>query len=478
MMEKEKIEKIRKRGRWIIIPLLVVVILIALIRTYYYPSGIPEKDALSRIYERGFLIALTNSNSLDYFIQNGQPMGYQLELLESLADYLKIPLKIIALNDMEKLYYYLDLNVADLFACNLPVTAEGKKLLHFSQPLGETRQVLIQRKPVSGKKNNHNLISQFKDLSRDTVHIIHSPFLKSLLRPVLRKAGQQVVLIEEKGLTPEELIRMVSQGKISYAICDENVALVAKRCYRNIDAGVLVTSFHPYAWGVKSSSDSLLRKVNAWMKEAKKKGEMKQIALSYFNNPRTNRYFYSDYFSVKQPVLSPFDGQIRELSKTISWDWRLLASLIYEESKFRTGLTSSHHATGLMQLMPETARKFGMDSASSPARQLLAGVKFIQWLNQQLLPEIIDRRERINFILASYNVGLGKVLAAREKAVRSGKDPNRWNNNVDYYLTRRKKGTIASLQDSGIDLSPYGTAGGFVANILERYHHYKNNLPQ
>lgn len=476
-MENEKTGKIRKRGRWIIIPLLIVVLVIALIRTIFFPSGAPEKDALSRIYERGFLIAVTNTNSLDYFIYNGQPMGFQLELLESFADFLQVPLRIIALNDMEKLYYYMDLNVADLFACNLPVSAEGKKLLKFSQPLGETRLVLVQRSSSPLKKKGSGMISQMKDFSNDTIHVVHSPFLKSLLKPALRKAGHHINLIEEKSTTQEALIRRVSRGEIKYAICEENVALVAKRFYRNIDAGVLVTSFHPYAWGVKQSSDSLLVKINTWVTGIKKDGELKQISLTYFNNPRTNRFFSSDYFTVRQPVISPYDDQIRELSKIISWDWRLLASLIYEESKFITGLTSSHNATGLMQLMPETARKFGMDSTSSPAGQLLAGVRFIQWLDRQLLPDIIDRKERINFILASYNVGLGKVQLAREKAIKSGKDPNRWNNNVDFYLTRKKKG-VNEPQDSGVDLSPYGTAGGFVANILERYHHYKNNIPR
>ena len=477
-MEKEKIDKIRKRGRWIIIPLLVVVLVIALIRAYFFPSGAPEKDALSRIYERGFLIAVTNSNSLDYFIYNGQPMGFQLELLESFAEYLQVPLKIIALNDMEKLYYYMDLNVADLFACNLPVTGEGKKLLKFSQPLGETRLVLIRRNSFQTKKKGSGMISQLKDLSNDTIHVIHNPFIKSLLKPALRKAGHHITLIEEKGITPEELIRMVSQGKIKYAISDENVALVAKRFYRNIDANVVVTSFHQFAWGVKPTSDSLLLKINTWVTGIKKDGELKQITLTYYNNPRVNQFFSSDYFTVKQPVISPYDDQIRNLSKIISWDWRLLASLIYEESKFISGLTSSRNATGLMQLMPETARKFGMDSTSSPAGQLLAGVKFIQWLDRQLLQDIVDRKERINFILASYNVGLGKVQLAREKAEKSGKDPNHWNNNVDFYLTRKKKGVNEPPQDSGVDLSPYGTAGGFVANILERYHHYKNNIPR
>lgn len=471
--------RLKKRQRWIIILLLVIVIGVALFRSFVYREAPKQKDALRQICERGYLIALTNSNSLNYFIYNGEPMGYQLELLRSFGEYLGVPVRIISVNDIEKLYYYLDLNVADLFAFNLPVTGTGKKLVHFSQALGETRMVLIQRKAGSGKvKDTHKFIKSFEDFSLDTIIVTKNPFLSPFLKIIKKKSGYRVILAEEKDKTPEELIRMVSQGKITYTICDENLAMVVKRYYQNIDANFLISSFTPYAWGVRSSSDSLLMKVNAWLTEIKANGKLKKITLSYFNNPRITGYFNSNNFTLKTGRLSPFDAQLQALGKSISWDWRLLASLIYEESNFITGLTSSHNATGLMQLMPETARKFGTDSASSPAQQLNAGVKFLHYLDQHLPPEIIDRKERIKFILASYNVGMGRVLAAREKAAQEGHDPNRWNNSVDYYLMPGSGKVKQVPADTNIVISPFGTPGTFVSNILERYHHYKNNLPK
>jgi membrane-bound lytic murein transglycosylase F len=131
-----------------------------------------------------------------------------------------------------------------------------------------------------------------------------------------------------------------------------------------------------------------------------------------------------------------------------------------------------------MQLMPVTASKFGMDSISTPAQQLSAGVKFLKWINSQLLAEIPNPRERINFILAAYNVGLGKVLSARERAEKYGKNPNKWNGNVGYYITRRSFKDPKLSSDSTNDLLMYGGAGRFVSEILERYQHYRNNIPE
>ena len=151
-----------------------------------------------------------------------------------------------------------------------------------------------------------------------------------------------------------------------------------------------------------------------------------------------------------------------------------MASLIYEESNFRPGQTSSKSASGLMQLMPETAAKFGIDSLSTPARQIAGGVKYLQYLDKQLPDEISSPVERIYFVLASYNVGIGKVMAAREKAEKFGKDKNRWNGHVDYYLLRRsKKDPIAKTDTDDSGPVDYKTEG-FVDDIVNRYYHYRN----
>jgi membrane-bound lytic murein transglycosylase F len=478
-MQRWKNIRIKKRHRWILIPLLLIVMGLAVVSQFYYHKDEdPAKDAFLKIRERGYMVALTDRNSLDYFIYRGEPMGFQLSLLRSFADYLDVPLKIIATNDISKLYYYLDMNVGDVIACNLPVTGEGKRMVHFSQTLLETRLVLVQRKPDGNKKTVDKLVKSPSDFTRDTLYISRNLFKKPLLARFINRAGRNLTVIEEPGKSAEQLITMVSEGKIDYTVCDENVVMIVKRAYPNLTAEYTITGFHDYGWAVVHSSDTLLMKINEFITSIKKTKELKQTYLTYFDNPGIPNYFRNDFFSVKGKKLSPFDDAIRKLSKNISWDWRLLASLIYEESNFHLGVVSSRNASGLMQLMPETANKFGMDSISTPSQQLSAGVKFLKWLDNQLSSEIPNPGERINFILAAYNVGLGKVLSARERAIKYGKDPNKWNDNAAYYLTRRSPKDQSNSSDSAIDLSVYTGAGRFVNDILERYQHYRNNIPE
>jgi len=457
----------------------IVLLSIAVMITFHmFSRKEGRRDPIYHIRERGYLVALTDMNTLNYFIYRGEPMGYQLILAEAFAKYLGIPLKIIASNDINKLMYYLRNNAADLIALNIPITPYGKKKIKFSAPFGETRLVLVQRK-ASGEVNKKALfIRSLKDFPVDTVYVHRNFFLAGLYYLFDKETRHNAILKEVSDTTQEELIRQVAEGKIHYALCFENVAMVYKRFYFNIDISVLAFSLFPYAWGVGHPSDSLCTKINDWIQKYKASTELKHTYIEYFDNQRIAGFLQSDYFSVISDKLSPYDRDIKFLSSWIHWDWRLLASLIYEESNFRPGQISSHKASGLMQLMPEIVTKYGLDSLSSPAQQIAAGVKYIHYIDGQLPEDIFDPIERIRFVLAAYNVGINRILAAREKAKTYGRNPNRWNGHVDYYLLRRSKKDPNFKTDTSALFPVDYKMEGFVDDIINRYYHYKNLIPE
>ena len=457
--------RIEKRYRWVLIPLVIGLIALVLIPQMFLVQE-TRKDAWTRIRSTGQLVALTDKNSLDYFLYRGEPKGYQLELLESLARYLGVSLRILASDDISHSWYYLAHHAGDLLAWNLPVSPESKYLVSFTAPFWESRYVVIQRGP--------KFILDPKDFSGDTVYAEKNPFLVSLVGHFTRLTHGRAIVAEKAGVGQEDLARQVSEGKIRFAICTENMAQVMKRNFRNLDTRLVISHFIRFSWGVNTDSDSLRDKVNEWLSDPGTQKEIRKIYLTYYDNPKIPGCLNSDYCSLVKNRISPYDDEIRKYSRIIGWDWRLLASLIYEESNFHSEPVSSRNAKGLMQLVPETAEKFGMDSLSGTAQQILSGVRYLKWLDRQLPPEITIPRERVCFILAAYNVGIGRVLTAREKAARFGKDPNRWNGNVDYFLTRKSKKNPYGEPESEIDLSPFGEPGSYVDKILTRYYHYRN----
>ncbi len=433
-----------------------------------------EKDALRRIRERGCLVAATDRNTLNYFLYKGVPMGYQLDLLESFAGYLGVPLRIIACDEVTKLDYYLRYHAADLVALNLPVPPNDRDHYRGSDPFGETRMVLVQRKQGSVKGDTLPPLKSLKRFPADTVFARMDPYLEAQYHHFYRKTGRRTVVKELDGVSQEELIRRVATGTIRFALCHENVAMACHRYYRNLDLSVIAFPLFSYGWCLGPRSDSLRAQLHAWLQDIRSSRELKQTYLEYFGNQRVATYFQSPYFTVTGDRISPYDEAMRSASKLASWDWRLVASLVYQESNFQPGLTSARNASGLMQLMPDIAARFGVDSGSSAARQITTGVRYLRYIDSQLPDSITSPIERIHFTLASYNVGIGRVLAAREKAEQYGRDKNRWNGHVDYYLLRRSKKEPVAIPDTIDGIPADYRIEGFVDDVISRYHHYKN----
>jgi membrane-bound lytic murein transglycosylase F len=131
-----------------------------------------------------------------------------------------------------------------------------------------------------------------------------------------------------------------------------------------------------------------------------------------------------------------------------------------------------------MQFMPETAAQYGIDSSSSPEEHIRAAILYLSWLDDFWEKRIFDPEERIHFILASYNVGLGHVLDAMNLAISLGYDPQKWEDNVAECILLKSQSEYynSSLVKHGYcrGEEPYT----YVKKILDHYQHYKSVINQ
>jgi len=224
----------------------------------------------------------------------------------------------------------------------------------------------------------------------------------------------------------------------------------------------------------RKESAKLLKGINDWLAKIKKTTDYYVIYQKYFDNKYSFRKRYgSDYFSMTGGNISEYDNLIKEYSNLLNWDWRLLASLIYQESQFLPKRTSTSGAKGLMQLMPATAEIFGIDSLSSSHDNLFAGVKYLEWLSKYWVHEISDSNERIKFVMASYNVGQGHVEDARRLAEKYGADSNVWFDNVEFYLLQKKDPKYYKDKVVRNGYAKGTETVKYVREIYDRYEHYQ-----
>lgn len=432
--------------------------------------------------ERGKLVAITDYNSTSYFIYRGEPMGYQYELLNLFAQHIGVRLEILVSNDLRESFEVLLSGECDLLALNLTVTKERSRLVDFTKPFIQTRQVLVQKKPanwqlLSERELEVALIRNQLDLAGKTIHVQKNSAYAARLHNLSEEIGDTINIVEVP-YESEQLITMVAEGEIEYTVSDENIARVNQTYYPEIDIQTAVSFPQNLAWAVKRGDNQLREEINTWLEGFSGTIESQLLYAKYFRNPRSARFIRSDYFALTSGRISPYDDLIKKYSEDIGWDWRLLASLIYHESRFYPEAESWAGASGLMQLMPSTAERFGVNKISDPEQNIAAGVKFIKWLDDILSDRLMDESERLKFILASYNVGLGHVLDARALARKNNKDPDVWSGNVDYYLLNKSnpKYYLDPVVRHGYcrGEEPYK----YVTEILERYDHYKNIVQQ
>lgn len=436
-----------------------------------------NKSVLEKVLETGVLRVVTDFSSTSYFIYRGQPMGYQYEMLQELANHLGVRLEVNVNNDIEKQFEMLQEGEVDLIAVNLTITKDRREKVAFTVPHTQTRQVLIQRKPENWQRLTiveleDSLIRNQLDLANKTIHIQKNSSYAKRLKSLSDEIGDSIAIIEmDKG--DEQLIEMVSKGEIEYTVCDEIVAQVSELYFDNLDSKTPVSFYQNLAWAVNKDAIDLKETIDTWLTEFKETRNYALIKHKYFNNKQSAEIVASDYYASITGKISPYDALIKEYSDEIQWDWRLIASLIYQESRFNPHAKSWAGAYGLMQLMPTTGQRFGANPGSSLTMQIRAGLMYIKWIDERLA-DVKNPEERIKFILAAYNIGLGHVLDARALAAKNKKDPNVWDHNVADFLLLKSDPKYYSDP-----VVKYGYCRGvetyqYVADIIERYGHYKN----
>lgn len=444
-----------------------------------YTATSPTNNTLTKIKQQGQLTVGVDYSSTDYFVYRGAPMGFSYEILKELSQDLGVDLRIQIISDIGRSFDEVNKDNIDIVAQNLTVTNSRKKKVDFSTPLMTTNQVLVQR-GSSLSRSGHSpkgYISSPLQLDNKTVHIRKNSAYKYRLENIADEMGINITIVEDSIYGVEQLIAMVAKGDIDYTICDKHVGVISSSYYPWIDTNTAVSFEQNLSWALSKNDDEWNKYLNNWIIQFKASKKYARLYSKYYNNNRSKNLAQSDFHSFTGGKISDYDQLIQGISDSMDIDWRLIASIIYQESRFDPNAESWVGAQGLMQLMPTTADIYGVENIKDPTENIVAGIKHLKWLDKIFVPIITDSTERLNFVLASYNVGLGHVKDARKLAFKYGKDPDVWKNNVDYFVLN--KSTKKYYTDP---IVKWGYCRGeepfkYVMSITDRYHHYMTVNP-
>lgn len=111
----------------------------------------------------------------------------------------------------------------------------------------------------------------------------------------------------------------------------------------------------------------------------------------------------ADLARFRAAAQGPVSAMVRAMAPEFGLDPELVLAVVAVESDFRPDIVSHRNAQGLMQLIPETARRFGVRDAFDPVENLAGGMRYLRWLLARFQGDV-------KLALAGYNAGEGAVI--------------------------------------------------------------------
>jgi len=320
-------------------------------------------------------------------------------------------------------------------------------------------------------RHDDDSILGFEDMNARTVTVRRSStHWRTLER--LRDSGLKVdIMPAPEDAETETLIAAVGEGRLDLTVAASHVLDIELGHRSDVRKAFTLRGPVALGWGVRRDSPELLAALNEFIEKEYRGLFFNVVYQKYFENPVRMRRHREDRVDHELAGgLSPWDELVKREAVTHGFDWPLIVAQMYQESRFNPKARSPAGALGLMQMMPRTAREFGVRDLRDPEQAIRAGVAYLSWLHSRFEPDLTVK-DRMWFALAAYNAGYGHMTDARRLASGElGLDPNRWFDNVEEAMRLLSKRAYHRN-------SVYGYVRGhevvkYVREIRERYRSY------
>lgn len=231
--------------------------------------------------KKGEIVLVTDYSTMGYYVKGDTVGGFSYELVKLLQTFTDIELKIELETSLQKSIEGLSIGRYNVIARNIPVTTELKDTILFSEPIAQTKQVLVQRK---GEYNDSlPPLRSLLDLAKKTLYVAKKSPAILRIKNLSKEIGDTIYYVEDEFYGEEQLAIMVAQREIDYAVCDEKTANRIAESQPELDVATKIGFTQFEAWSVSQDSPILLDSLNAWILRAKSTDKYDELFKSYFD---------------------------------------------------------------------------------------------------------------------------------------------------------------------------------------------------
>ncbi|MGJ7456582.1 membrane-bound lytic murein transglycosylase MltF [Halomonas sp. RA08-2] len=275
------------------------------------------------------------------------------------------------------------------------------------------------------------------------------------------------ITFEEEPRTTELLLAAVAEQQVGCTLADSNIVQVVRRHYPALEVALNLTSGDWLGWYLAPDQNALADQAHDWRDTPEAETAIEAVENRYYGY--IGEFDFVDLRALNRSIderLPDFLDSFLRAEYTTGIPADLLAALSYQESHWDPQAVSPTGVRGIMMLTLNTAESLGVSDRLDPTQAIDAGARYLADRHQRL-PEEIPEPDRTYLALASYNIGRGHVLDARELARKLGKNPDSWDDMQEVLPLKADKRYYPGTR--------YGYARGYEpVHFVQRIRNYRD----
>ena len=380
----------------------------------------PLPSLITQIKTLGELRVVTRNGPLAYYRgPDDMPEGPEYELAHRFADELGVKLKIIPLQSYADIYAALTSGHAHIAAAGLKVPIRSVPGIEFGPSYQKVREHLIYRRGGPRPGSLAEIGNADLEIAADSAHA------KTL--HAARNLVPDLVWVENSSTDTQAMLEKVASGRVDYTIADSTEFALAHDDHPELRIAFDFAGDQALAWAASARDPGFLRDMDAYFDRLNGDGELAAIVKRYYGRSDEMEFAGSGGFmQLLKSRLPLYQKWFEEAAELSSQDWRLLAAIGYQESKWNPSAASSSGAKGMMQLTMQSASAVKVANPADPRQNILGGARYFRQVYERI-PQHVPEPDRTWFALAAYNIGYGHLEDARVLAQKAHRDADSWN---------------------------------------------------
>jgi len=401
----------------------------------------PFKGDLDKIRARRIIRVLVSYCKTNYFFDQGQPRGFEYELMKAYekflnnkekSEYAKTKMIFVPV-PFNQLFKALNHGRGDIAAASLTITPERQKIVNFTKPyIPRIHEIVVLNKKVKDVQSVEDLSNKMVYVRKGSSYLTH---LRALNK-TLKKMNRPPIVIKESQeyLVTEDILELVNAGVIDITVADHHEAEAWSQVLPDIviRKDLKINSEGNIAWAVRKENKALLSNLNDFIQKNKKGTLLGNILFKrYYQN---SKWIKNPVTETERKKLNHLIGLFKKYGEQYDFNFLKLSAQAYQESGLDNSKRSPTGAIGIMQVLPRTAsdKHINIKNIHLLDNNIHAGTKYLNFLRTRYFssPEI-EAADRVYFSWAAYNAGPARIYKIRRETVKRGFDPNKWFFNVE-----------------------------------------------